>query len=179
MINDEKIEEPEVNEINEEEKEEIDENIIMDNDKRFLKFYEKIRKKFKKRVKGSIGRPGEKLSDYLFLLPDIFVLLLRLSINGRVKASLKVFIGAILAYLLLPVDIIPDFIPFIGYVDDLVLAVYGLDLIFNRIDNEVLYDNWSGDEDLLHVIQVIIGKAEHLLDRGVLKKIKNWINKNA
>jgi uncharacterized membrane protein YkvA (DUF1232 family) len=91
----------------------------------------------------------------------------------------KVIAGAILAYLIMPLDIIPDFIPVIGHIDDLVLVVLGLNMIFNDIDKQILLDNWSGKGDILNIIQSVTLKAEQFLDKNVLNKIKKWINKKA
>jgi uncharacterized membrane protein YkvA (DUF1232 family) len=99
--------------------------------------------------------------------------------DERVPSKKKVIAGAILTYLVLPIDIIPDFIPVIGHLDDLVLVVFGLNMILNEIDKQILIDNWSGEGNILELLQTISGKAEQFLDKNILQKIKNWINKKA
>jgi uncharacterized membrane protein YkvA (DUF1232 family) len=88
-------------------------------------------------------------------------------------------VGGIIAYIISPIDIIPDFIPVIGYVDDLVLAVFGLNIVLNEIDKKVVLENWSGQEDLLELMQKITLTAEKFLDKNILKRIKKWIQKIA
>ena len=112
-------------------------------------------------------------------LQDFFVLLCRLAIDERVTKSQKAIVGGIIAYVIMPIDIIPDFIPIIGYVDDLVLVVYGLNLILNELDKQIIIDNWSGEEDVLELLQKITLTAEKFLEKNILNKIKKWIGKIA
>ncbi|HQQ68654.1 MAG TPA: DUF1232 domain-containing protein, partial [Candidatus Cloacimonadota bacterium] len=104
-------------------------------------------------------------------------LVCRLAVDKRVPAKHKLKVAGIIAYLIMPIDIIPDFIPIIGYVDDLVLVVLGLNLILNDIDHKILRDNWSGEGDILQQLQKITALAEQFLDRNILQKIKHWLRK--
>ncbi|MBT3169556.1 MAG: DUF1232 domain-containing protein [Candidatus Cloacimonetes bacterium] len=144
-------------------------------DEKKMAFYENLRKK----ITGFIGESvGEyKFTEYLLALPDFFILLCRLAVDDRVQKTQKAFVGAIIAYIIMPLDIIPDFIPVIGYMDDLILAVFGLNLILNEIDKQILLDNWSGKEDLLGLLQKITAKAEGFLDKNIIQKVKNLVNK--
>jgi len=163
-------------EIPAEEQENIQDRIV-DMDEAKLKFYEDLRKKAKGWTKGKTGSVGGKISEYLFLLPDFFILVCRLAVDKRVPAKHKLKVAGIIAYLIMPIDIIPDFIPIIGYVDDLVLVVLGLNLILNDIDHKILRDNWSGEGDILQQLQKITALAEQFLDRNILQKIKHWLRK--
>jgi uncharacterized membrane protein YkvA (DUF1232 family) len=158
---------------------EMKDKAIFTDDDRKMKFYEDLRRKVKKVSTSRAGKLGGKLSEYLFLLPDFFVLVCRLAMDDRVPAKKKVFVGAIIAYVLLPLDIIPDFIPVIGHIDDLVLIVIGLNQILKEIDKQILLDNWSGEEDLLEVITKITATADQFLDKNVWRKINTWINKKS
>jgi len=140
-----------------------------------LKFYELLRKRISRFIIGFAGNRGNKFSGYLLALPDFFILLARLAVDKRVTSSQKMFVGGIIAYVMLPIDIIPDFIPFIGYIDDLVLVVYGLNLILNEVDKQVIIDNWSGEENVLELMSRVTSTAEKFLDRNILKKIQRWI----
>jgi uncharacterized membrane protein YkvA (DUF1232 family) len=142
-----------------------------------MEFYEKLRAKFTSLAAQKLGTDGSKFTEYLLALPDFFILLCRLAADNRVKPSQKVLVGGIIAYVISPIDIIPDFIPVIGYIDDLVLVVFGLNIVLNELDNQVLVDNWSGQQDVLELMQKITAAAEGFLDRNILKRIKNWLNK--
>jgi uncharacterized membrane protein YkvA (DUF1232 family) len=149
---------------------------IFTDDERKLQFYEKLREKVRNYSKDKGGKYGV-LSEYLFLLPDLFILVCRLAMDERVPTRKKVIAGAIVTYLILPIDIIPDFIPVIGHIDDLVLAVLGLNMILNDIDKQILIDNWSGEGNILELLQSITHKAEQFLDKNIMQKINNWITK--
>jgi uncharacterized membrane protein YkvA (DUF1232 family) len=142
-----------------------------------LKFYEDLRSKAKGWTNEKTGKFGGKLSEYLFMLPDFFILVCRLAMDKRVPTKQKALVGGVIAYLIMPLDIIPDFIPVIGYVDDLVLVVLGLNIVLNDIDQKILTDNWSGEGDVLAQMQKITAAAEKFLDRNILQRIKKWIRK--
>jgi uncharacterized membrane protein YkvA (DUF1232 family) len=165
-------------EMNSEDAEKAKEKTIFTDDDRKLQFYEKLREKVRTFSKDKGGKYGV-LSEYLFMLPDFFILISRLAMDDRVPAKKKIFAGAIIAYMLMPIDIIPDFIPVIGHLDDLVLVVLGLNMIFNDIDKQILIDNWSGEGNILELLQTISAKAEQFLDKNVYTKIKQWLAKKA
>lgn len=179
MLQDNTEETIDTKEMHEDDTEKIKEKIIFTDDDRKMKFYEKLRKKVTKFSEGKVGKRGGVMAEYLFLLPDFFILVCRLAVDDRVPNKKKIVAGAILAYLIMPIDIIPDFIPVIGHIDDLVLAVLGLNMILNDIDKQILLDNWSGKGNLLELLQTITLKAEQFMDKNILNKIKNWINKKA
>jgi uncharacterized membrane protein YkvA (DUF1232 family) len=157
-----------------EEQEKFKERIVdMDEDK--LQFYEKLRKKAKDWTQDKIGDKGGKTAEYLFLLPDFFILVCRLAVEKRVPTKRKLMLGGIILYVMMPIDIIPDFIPVIGHVDDLVLVVMGLNMLLNEIDPKVIEDNWSGEGSVLHLMQKVTATAEQFLDKNILQKIKKWL----
>ena len=60
--------------------------------------------------------------------------------DNRIPKQDKVILGALLALMISPIDIIPDFIPILGYLDDFFMWVLLLDYLFHRIDRAVLVD---------------------------------------
>ncbi|MCK4311817.1 MAG: DUF1232 domain-containing protein [Candidatus Cloacimonetes bacterium] len=167
--------EVEAKEIPKEEKEEIKEKVVFTEDKKKLKFYEILRKRILKFAEDKAGHTAGKFTEYVLTLPDFFILLCRLAVDKRVPATQKVIVSGIIAYVISPIDIIPDFIPVIGYIDDIVLVVFGLNLVLNEIDKQVILDNWSGEEDILQLLQKITLAAERFLDKNILRRIKKWI----
>lgn len=164
-------------EMNSKDSEQAEAKVIFTDDERKIQFYEKLRQKVRKYTNDKGGKAGV-LAEYLFLLPDLFILVTRLAMDSRVPAKKKLFIGAVVTYMILPLDIVPDFIPVLGHIDDLVVSVFGLNMILNDIDKDVLVDNWSGKGNILELLQTISAKAEQFMDKNFMQRIKKWINKN-
>ncbi|PKN80188.1 MAG: hypothetical protein CVU48_02785 [Candidatus Cloacimonetes bacterium HGW-Cloacimonetes-1] len=163
-------------EMPEHEQDEVKERIL-DLDAPKMKFYEDLRQKAKNWTNHKGGALGGKLGEYLFALPDLFILVCRLASDKRVPVKKKMVVAGIISYVLMPLDIIPDFIPVIGYLDDLVLIVMGLNIVLNDIEKKVLLDNWSGDGDLLDLMKKISATAEQFMNKNILQRIKNWVSK--
>ena len=160
-----------------EEQEKIRDKIIDDIDSTKLKFYENLRKKIMGWTKEQLGSLGGKLGEYVFLLPDFFILVCRLALDKRVPVKQKMIMGGVVAYVMMPIDLLPDFIPVLGFVDDLVLVVMGLNMVLNEIDSKILLDNWSGEGQVLDHLQKITALAERFLDKHLLQKIKNVLKR--
>jgi uncharacterized membrane protein YkvA (DUF1232 family) len=99
----------------------------------------------------------------LSAIPDLGKLLFRLVRDPRVPRKNKLIFMAIGGYLFLPFDVIPDWIPGIGQLDDLVLIVLALDALVNRVPEEILREHWQGDEDILMTIRRILGFASNFV----------------
>ena len=160
------------------EQEKIEERIV-DVEPDRLQFYEKLREKAKSWTNEKIGKSGNKMAEYLFLLPDFFILLCRVALDKRVTLKRKLMLGGIIAYVMMPLDIIPDFIPILGSVDDLVLVVLGLNMLLNEIDPKILEDNWSGEGEVLHQMQKVTAAADSFLDKKILNRIRGWLGKRS
>ena len=78
------------------------------------------------------------------LLPHYARLLAGLMTDRRVAVLDKALVGLALAYLLLPLDFIPDAIPFLGQVDDVFLVMTALQRLVDHAGRTVLRDHWSG-----------------------------------
>src|SRR5690606_1196379 len=76
-------------------------------------------------------------------------LLAGLLVDGRVGRTDKLLVAGAFAYLLAPIDFIPDIIPFLGQVDDLFLVITALNRLVGRAGRSVLLDHWVGDPEEL------------------------------
>ena len=119
-----------------------------------------------------------KTTEFLLLVPDVFILLWRLTTDSRVNGKDKVLLGSAVAYYVMPFDLIPEAIvgP-IGYLDDLVLGVYVLNKILGSVDASIVREHWSGSEDVLDAIQRVLNAAESLVGTDLVGKIKKMIMK--
>ena len=102
------------------------------------RFYDRMRESIRNYLAAK-GSAAGSAGEYLLLAPDIFVLLWRLINDDRVNAKNKVMLGSGLAYYIFPLDIMPEgFLGPIGYIDDLVFAVYLLNKLLTDTDVEIL-----------------------------------------
>jgi uncharacterized membrane protein YkvA (DUF1232 family) len=144
---------------------------------RATRFYDRIRTTIQEFLDRK-GRVLGKTAEYLMLVPDIFILLWRLTTDRRVHGRDKVLLGSAVAYFILPFDLVPEAIvgP-IGYLDDLVFAVYVLNKVLTSTDPAVLREHWSGSEDILAVIQRVLGAADSLVATNVVGRLKKMVKK--
>ncbi len=136
------------------------------------RFYDRVRARIQSYV-DSKGAAVGKTAEYLLLVPDVFILLWRLVNDGRVSGKNKVLLGSGIAYYIFPIDLIPEaFVGPIGYLDDLVFGVYILNRVLGDTDVAILREHWPGSEDVLSMIQKVLGAAESLIGRQVVDRIK-------
>ncbi len=109
---------------------------------------------------GSDDREGQtELKEYLLFFPRMIKLIWRLTRDPRVPARSKATLMLLGAYVMSPVDLIPDFIPGLGQLDDIIIAAFALDSILNRIPDHIVREHWDGDEDVLQVIREVLDIA--------------------
>lgn len=89
------------------------------------------------------------MKGLLKALPDIVKLITRLLGDPVLPRSAKIAIAAAAVYLASPIDLLPDFIPVLGYLDDVLLAAIVLDGILNYVDRGLLLKYWPGSPDSL------------------------------
>lgn len=136
------------------------------------RFYDRMRESIRRYLENK-GSVAGTTSEYLLLAPDVFVLLWRLVNDSRVNAKNKVMLGSGLAYYLFPLDIMPEaFLGPIGYLDDLVFAVYLLNKMLADTDPAILREHWSGRDDVLASIQKVLNAADKLVGKDILGKLK-------
>ena len=135
-------------------------------------FYRRLRKKVMGWLESESGRQS-KWREYIVLAPDIFYFLCRLMTDKDVPAEDRAKIGTVIAYFILPIDLLPEaFLGVFGYADDVVLAAYVLNKITNSVAPEIIKKHWPGDGDILEQIRHIIKIADDMIGNGLWSKIK-------
>lgn len=86
------------------------------------------------------------------LIPNLVVLFRGLLRDPRVPKSSKLWLGFAAAWFLNPIDLIPEFIPIVGPLDDAVVAALVLRHVLKRTDRSVLAEHWRGDRATLDAI---------------------------
>ena len=139
---------------------------------RATRFYDRIRRSIESYIDKK-GGAVEKTAEYLLLVPDVFILLWRLVNDSRVSGKDKVLLGSAVVYFISPFDLIPEAIvgP-IGYLDDLVFGVYTVNKVLSSAGEAVVREHWSGSEDVLRMIERVLGAADSLIGKDMLSKVK-------
>ncbi|MBU3103742.1 YkvA family protein [Clostridium gasigenes] len=121
----------------------------------------------------------KKVSDYIFILPDLVALLYRLLKDSRVPIKTKLIISASVAYIAFPTDIIPNNIPFIGKIDELAVTFFALNRIVNDVPVYILLENWEGKTDIISALKSIIEYVTNFTGARNVEKIYSVIDELA
>lgn len=111
---------------------------------------------------------------YMKQLPAYLRLLGGLLTDRRVSAVDKLLVAGAMAYIAMPVDLIPDFIPFLGEVDDVFILVMALQRLVANAGRTVLIAHWTGAiEDLADLnLKEALAAAAFFLPRGIRRRLK-------
>jgi uncharacterized membrane protein YkvA (DUF1232 family) len=104
-------------------------------------------------------------------LPDIARLIARLVGDPVLPRAAKIALAAAAIYLVSPFDLIPDFIPFVGYLDDLLLAAVLVDGIVNYVDRGLVLKYWPGSPESLDRV----ARVARILAAWVPRRIKRRV----
>ena len=91
------------------------------------------------------------------LLPDIVRLIRRLAADPGTPRGVRIRLALLLGYLALPIDLVPDFIPIIGYADDAVIVALTLRSVARRAGPNALTTHWPGTADGLDAVHRLCG----------------------
>lgn len=92
------------------------------------------------------------LRDAARFAPDVLALVRRLATSRVLSGRLRVALGALALYLVLPIDVVPDVLPVVGWADDVVLVVLALRAVIRRAGAELIPDHWTGSPAGLAVL---------------------------
>jgi uncharacterized membrane protein YkvA (DUF1232 family) len=93
------------------------------------------------------------LRDVLLLLPDLIVLLIRLTRDSRVPWGAKILAGVGVAYVLSPIDLLPEaLLGPVGLIDDLLIVSAVLSKLLESVHPDLIRSHWSGHGDALDAI---------------------------
>lgn len=137
-----------------------------------MDFYQELRVKVQEWLKSDEAK-NNKWAEYLLYAPDLFHLLVKLSLDPDVPAMHKAKLLAAIAYFVSPFDILPEVVlgP-IGLLDDVALASWVINTMINDTNPEILNRHWAGDGDSLEIMRKILASADEMIGSGLWEKIK-------
>ena len=97
------------------------------------------------------------MRDTLWLLPDVLRLLRRLAADKALPRGVRLRLVALLVYLAVPIDLVPDFIPVLGYADDAIAIALVLRSVVRRAGPDALAKHWPGTPDGLQLVSRFAG----------------------
>lgn len=95
----------------------------------------------------------------LRLLPDVLRLLKRLATDPSLPRGVRIRLWALLIYLIMPIDLVPDFIPVVGYLDDAIIIAIALRSVIRRSGEEAIRRHWPGTADGLAAVLRLAGET--------------------
>ncbi|MET9629895.1 DUF1232 domain-containing protein [Lentzea sp. NPDC006480] len=105
-----------------------------------------------------VVRPrGGLLKEALCVLPDVMRLVRRLAADQELPRGVRVRLWLLLLYLAVPIDLIPDFIPVLGYADDAIIVTAVLRGVVRRAGLEAVRKHWPGTDDGFAVVVRLAG----------------------
>jgi uncharacterized membrane protein YkvA (DUF1232 family) len=102
-------------------------------------------------------RDPTSLRGALRLLPDLVRLLRRLAADPNLPRGVRVRLALLLGYLVLPIDLVPDFVPVVGYADDAVVVALALRSVVRAAGPAALDKHWPGTPDGLTAVRRLAG----------------------
>ncbi|HVS60164.1 MAG TPA: DUF1232 domain-containing protein [Gemmatimonadaceae bacterium] len=107
-------------------------------------------------------------------LPNFLRLIAGLLTDVRVSTTDKLLVAGAIGYVFLPMDFVPDFIPFIGEIDDVFLLVLALQRLIANTDRSVVLKHWMGDPKQLRSLDLerVLVAAAFFLPRRVRRRLR-------
>jgi len=128
------------------------------------------------RPSASSPRAGAKrtLMSTVKELPNFLRLLGGLLTDRRVSNTDKLLVAGAIAYIVMPMDFIPDYIPFLGEIDDLFVLVLALQRLIANAGRAVIQDHWMGDPGSLRDLDLerVLVAAAFFLPRRIRRRLR-------
>ena len=102
----------------------------------------------------------EAARDVARFVPDCIVLVRRLLRDPRVSRRHKLLLGGVVGYLAFPFDLVPDFIPVAGQVDDALVVVLALRAVLRRSGSGLVSEHWPGPGGSLALVLRLVGARQ-------------------
>lgn len=143
-----------------------------------LSFYDRLRARIVRTLERRGGKLGPGVASTLLLVPDVFVLMLRLAMDKEVPTSTRTLLASTLAYFVMPLDLMPEgVIGPAGYLDDLVIALAVLAKTFGEELEPYAEKYWSGSKPLRTVLGDVLRSANSLLGTSLYARVRGLLEK--
>src|SRR3989442_579301 len=117
-----------------------------------------------------------RLKNLLLFIPNMLLLSARLLTDSRVPATERALLAGAIIYAIIPFDLIPDMIPFVGQIDDAYLIAITLLRLMDRTDPRVVREHWSGGGDVVQLIQATAALSARLLPKPIRRVLTSRVD---
>lgn len=143
-----------------------------------LSFYDRLRDRILDFVDRRGGKIGDSAAQALLLVPDIFILMVRMALDREVPSSTRTLLASALAYFILPVDLLPEvLVGPTGFLDDLVLGVMVLAQAFSNDLEPIAAKHWSGKGSVRAAIRDVLSTAHSLVGHDLYDRITRYLKR--
>jgi len=138
-------------------------------------FYRRLRARVHRWLGSKEGR-AYRFADHLLVFPDFVHLMIRLALDRRVPMELRTQTAAVLAYVTLPFDLVPEgLVGPVGFADDLLLVALMTRRLLSTIPPEIMLSHWAGREGLIHTLRNVLEVAEEMVGSRVWRRLQKFV----
>jgi uncharacterized membrane protein YkvA (DUF1232 family) len=116
-----------------------------------------------------------RIKNVLLFIPNMLLLCARLLRDSRVPATEKALLAGAIVYAIVPFDLIPDMIPFVGQIDDAYLIALTLLRLMERTDPRVVREHWSGGGDVVELVGAAAMIAAKFLPKPIRRVLTSRV----
>lgn len=143
---------------------------------RLLTFYDRLRRRMLSAAHRRSSRLGKPVVEAMLLVPDVFILLVRLALDRDVPKEARAMIGGALAYFLLPTDLFPEaIVGAAGFLDDVVIAAAVLSQALGGELEPYARKYWNGDQELRQALRDLTNGIASLLGRDLGGRVERLL----
>jgi uncharacterized membrane protein YkvA (DUF1232 family) len=116
-----------------------------------------------------------RVKNLLLFIPNMVLLCARLMTDSRVPGTEKALVAGAVIYAIIPLDFLPDMIPFVGQIDDAYLIAVTLLRLADRTDERVVREHWQGGGDVIELIQSMAQVTAKLLPKRIRRVLTSRV----
>jgi uncharacterized membrane protein YkvA (DUF1232 family) len=116
-----------------------------------------------------------RMTNLLLVIPNLLLLSTRLMADPRVPAKERLLVAGAILYAFVPLDFIPDMLPFVGQVDDAYLIALTLLRLMTVTDPGVVREHWRGGGDVVELVGATAVVAAKLLPKKIRRVLTSKV----
>ncbi len=116
-----------------------------------------------------------RMKNLLLFVPNTVLLCGRLMTDSRVPRTERALVAGAIVYAIIPFDLIPDMIPFVGQIDDAYLIALTLLRLMDRTDERILREHWNGGGDIVQLVEATAMIAGKFLPKRIRRVLTSRV----